>query len=69
VFLRILHVLLRWGDSSWHAWLSMSEDLCAFTSIPPLAVVVLWLGATSLDSFGDLAYCDLRGPMRGLHGD
>jgi hypothetical protein len=29
---------------------------CAITSISPLAAAVLWLGAASLDSFGDPAY-------------
>jgi hypothetical protein len=36
---------------------------CAFTSIPPLAVIVLRLGATSFDSFGDPAYNGLRDPV------
>jgi hypothetical protein len=42
---------------------------CAFTSISPLGVAVLWLGAASLDSFGDLTYSDLCDPMRGIYGD
>jgi hypothetical protein len=42
---------------------------CAFTSISPLAATILWLGAASLDSFGDPAYSGLRNPVRGLHGD
>jgi hypothetical protein len=42
---------------------------CAFTSISLLAVVVLWLGAASLDSFRNPAYSGLLDPVRGLHGD
>jgi hypothetical protein len=36
---------------------------CEFTSILPLATAVLWLGAASLDSFGDLAYSCLCDPV------
>jgi hypothetical protein len=43
--------------------------LCAIALISPLAAVALWLGAESLDSFGDPAYSGLCDPVRGLHGD
>jgi hypothetical protein len=42
---------------------------CAITSISPLVAAVLWLGATSLDSFGDPTYSGLHDPVRGLLGD
>jgi hypothetical protein len=41
----------------------------ALASIPQLTVVVLWLGASSLDTFGGPAYCGLCDPVRGLNGD
>jgi hypothetical protein len=42
---------------------------CDVTSICPLAAVVLWLGAASLDSFGDPAYSSLHDPVWVQHGD
>jgi hypothetical protein len=42
---------------------------CAFTPIPPLAAIVLWLRAASSDSLADFAHCGLPNPVRGLHGD
>jgi hypothetical protein len=35
----------------------------AIASISPLLTVVLWFGATSLDSFRDPAYGNLRDPV------
>jgi hypothetical protein len=45
------------GDTSW----------CAITSISLLPATVLWLTATSLDSFGGPAYGILRDLVRGQH--
>jgi hypothetical protein len=36
---------------------------CAFASIPSLAAAVLWLRATTSDSFVDFAHCGLRNPV------
>jgi hypothetical protein len=40
----------------------------ALTLISPLAAIVLWSGAASLDPLEDLAYDGLRDPVQGLYG-
>jgi hypothetical protein len=42
---------------------------CAITPISLLSAAVLWPGAASLNSLGDLAFGRLCDPMRGLYGD
>jgi hypothetical protein len=48
--------------------LGVLQVMIWFTSalIPLLTATVLWLGAASSDSFGDLAYCGLHNLVRGL---
>jgi hypothetical protein len=68
---RILHLLFRWAEGGIQRGVCdvlHAGVRCAITLISLLATTVLWLGAASLDSFGDPAYCGIRDPVRGLHG-
>jgi hypothetical protein len=42
---------------------------CAITLIPSLTAAALWPGAAQSNPLVDLAYRNLRDPVRGLHGD
>jgi hypothetical protein len=45
------------------ACVTIYERGFAITSISPLPIAVLWLGATSPDSFGNPSYCSLHDPV------
>jgi hypothetical protein len=66
---KILRPLLRWVICCGVHGILCARIHCAITLISPLPVVVLCLGAASLDSLRNPAYGGLRGTVRGVHGD